>query len=154
MENRGWPHFERMSLTIPFRQEYDPALARVGGWLLIFYIVTGLTILAYLRVSMAAVITALQVGRYGWVIALVMLVAMIGLMRRKRWAYYLFVGIGLFLLVSGGLAMLTAPDQLLFQDWMFDMPILGEWLITLAWLLYFLFSKRVYSVIFGPPNRV
>ena len=143
-----------MSLTIPFRQEYDPALARVGGWLLIFYIVTGLTILAYLRVSMAAVITALQVGRYGWVIALVMLVAMIGLLRRKRWAYYLFVGIGLFLLVSGGLAMLTAPDQLLFQDWMFDMPIPGEWLITLAWLLYFLFSKRVYSVIFGPPNRV
>ncbi len=143
-----------MSLTIPFRQEYDPALARVGGWLLIFYIVTGLTILAYLRVSMAAVITALQVGRYGWVIALVMLVAMIGLLRRKRWAYYLFVGIGLFLLVSGGLAMLTAPDQLLFQDWMFDMPILGEWLITLAWLLYFLFSKRVYSVIFGPPNQI
>lgn len=143
-----------MSLTIPFRREYDPALARVGGWLLIFYIVTGLGILAYLRVSMAAVITALQVGRYGWVIALVMLVAMIGLLRRKRWAYYLFVGIGLFLLVSGGLAMLTAPDQLLFQDWMFDMPILGEWLITLAWLLYFLFSKRVYSVIFGPPNPV
>jgi hypothetical protein len=143
-----------MSVTIPFRREYDPALAKVGGWLLIFYIVTGLSILAYLRVSMAAVITALQVGRYGWVIALVMLVAMIGLLRRKRWAYYLFVGIGLFLLVSGGLAMLTAPDQLLFQDWMFDMPILGEWLITLAWLLYFLFSKRVYSVIFGPPNRV
>lgn len=143
-----------MSLTIPFRREYEPALAKVRGWLLIFYIVTGLSILAYLRVSMAAVVTALQVGRYGWVIALVMLVAMIGLLRRKRWAYYLFVGIGLFLLVSGGLAMLTAPDQLLFQDWMFDMPILGEWLITLAWLLYFLFSKRVYSVIFGPPNPV
>jgi hypothetical protein len=143
-----------MSVTIPFRQEYDPALARVGGWLLIFYIVTGLGILAYLRVSMAAVITALQVGRYGWAIALVMVVAMIGLLRRKQWAYYLFVGIGLFLLVSGGLSMLTAPDQLLFQDWMFDMPILGEWLITLGWLLYFLFSKRVYSVIFGPPNRV
>ena len=50
--------------------------------------------------------------------------------------------------------MITAPDQLLFQDWMFDMPILGEWLITLAWLLYFLFSKPVYSVIFGPPNPV
>ncbi len=143
-----------MSVTIPFRQEYDPALARVGGWLLIFYIVTGLGILAYLRVSMAAVITALQVGRYGWAIALVMVVAMIGLLRRKQWAYYLFVGIGLFLLVSGGLSMLSAPDQLLFQDWMFDMPILGEWLITLGWLLYFLFSKRVYSVIFGPPNRV
>ncbi len=143
-----------MSVTIPFRQEYDPALARVGGWLLIFYIVTGLGILAYLRVSMAAVITALQVGRYGWAIALVMVVAMIGLLRRKQWAYYLFVGIGLFLLVSGGLSMLTAPDQLLFQDWMFDMPIFGEWLITLGWLLYFLFSKRVYSVIFGPPNRV
>ena len=141
-----------MSLTIPFRREYDPALARVGGWLLVFYIVIGLSILAYLRVSMAAVVTALQVGRYGWVIALVMLVAIIGLLRRKRWAYYLFVGIGLFLLVSGGIAMLTAPDQLLFQDWMFDMPILGEWLITLAWLLYFLFSKRVYSVIFGRPN--
>jgi hypothetical protein len=143
-----------MSVTIPFRQEYDPALARVGGWLLIFYIVTGLGILAYLRVSMAAVITALQVGRYGWAIALVMVVAMIGLLRRKQWAYYLFVGIGLFLLVSGGLSMLSAPDQLLFQDWMFDMPILGEWLITLGWLLYILFSKRVYSVIFGPPNRV
>ena len=92
-----------MSVAIPFRREYDPALARVGGWLLVFYIVTCLAILAYLRVSMAAVITALQVGRYGWVIALVMLVAMIGLLRRKRWAYYLFVGIGLFLLVSGGL---------------------------------------------------
>ncbi len=143
-----------MSVTIPFRQEYDPALARVGGWLLIFYIVTGLGILAYLRVSMAALITALQVGRYGWAIALVMVVAMIGLLRRKQWAYYLFVGIGLFLLVSGGLSMLTEPDQLLFQDLMFDMPILGEWLITLGWLLYFLFSKRVYSVIFGPPNRV
>ena len=141
-----------MSLTIPFRREYDPTLAKVGGWLLVFYIVIGLSILAYLRVSMAAVVTALQVGRYGWVIALVMLVAIIGLLRRKRWAYYLFVGIGLFLLVSGGIAMLTAPDQLLFQDWMFDMPILGEWLITLAWLLYFLFSKRVYSVIFGRPN--
>ena len=143
-----------MSISIPLRQEYDPALAKVGGWLLIFYIVTGLGILAYLRVSMAALITALQVGRYGWAIALVMVVAMIGLLRRKQWAYYLFVGIGLFLLVSGGLSMLTAPDQLLFQDWMFDMPILGEWLITLGWLLYFLFSKRVYSVIFGPPNQV
>jgi hypothetical protein len=49
--------------------------------------------------------------------------------------------------------MLTAPDQLLFQDWMFDMPILGEWLIVLGWLLYLLYSKRVYSVIFGPQNR-
>ena len=49
-----------------------------------------------------------KVGRYGWVIALVMLVAIIGLLRRKRWVYYLFVGIGLFLLVSGGTAMLTA----------------------------------------------
>ena len=67
-----------MSLTIPFRREYDPTLARVGGWPLVFYIVIGLSILAYLRVSMAAVVTALQVGRYGWVIALVMLVAIIG----------------------------------------------------------------------------
>ena len=143
-----------MSISIPLRQEYDPALAKVGGWLLIFYIVTGLSILAYVRVSMAAVVIALQVGRYAWVIALVMLVAMIGLLLRKRWAYYLFLGIGLFLLVSGGLAMLTAPDQLLFQDWMFDMPILGEWLIVLGWLLYLLYSKRVYSVIFGPQDRV
>ena len=143
-----------MSVSIPFRQEYDPTLATVGGWLLIFYIFTGLSILAYLRVSMAAVIIALQVGRYGWVIALVMLLAMIGLLRRKRWAYYLFLGIGVFLLVGGGLAMLTAPDQLLFQDWMFDMPTLGEWLMVFGWLLYFLYSKRVYSVIFGQSNRV
>ena len=143
-----------MSISIPLRQEYDPALAKVGGWLLIFYIVTGLGILAYLRVSMAAVVIALQVGRYAWVIALIMLLAMIGLLLRKRWAYYLFLSIGLFLLVSGGLAMLTAPDRLLFQDWMFDMPILGEWLIVLGWLLYLLYSKRVYSVIFGPQNRV
>ncbi len=87
------------------------------------------------------------------ILALLMLLAMIGLLLRKRWAYYLFLGIGLFLLVSGGLAMLNEPDQLLFQDWMFDMPILGEWLIVLGWSLYLLYSKRVYSVIFGPPNR-
>ena len=56
---------------------------------------------------------------------------------------------GACLLADGGLAMLTAPDQLLLQDWMFDMPILGEWLMVLGWLLYFLYSKRIYSVIFG-----
>ena len=138
-----------MFVLIPFKQEYDPALAKIGGWLLIFYIFIGLSILAYFRVSLAAIITALQVGRYGWVIALVMLVAMIGLLCRKRWSYYLFLGIGTFLLVDGGLAMLTAPEQLLLQDWMFDMPILGEWLMVFGWLLYFLYSKRVYSVIFG-----
>ena len=138
-----------MSSLIPFKQEYDPALAKIGGWLLAFYIFAGLSILAYLRVSMAAVVTALQVGRYGWVIALVILVAMIGLLCRKRWAYYLFLGMGGFLLVDGGLAMFAAPDQLLLQDWMFDMPILGEWLLVLGWLLYFLCSRRIYSVIFG-----
>jgi len=138
-----------MFVLIPFKQEYDPALAKIGGWLLIFCVFIGLSILAYFRVSLAAIITALQVGRYGWVIALVMLVAMIGLLCRKRWSYYLFLGIGTFLLVDGGLAMLTAPEQLLLQDWMFDMPILGEWLMVFGWLLYFLYSKRVYSVIFG-----
>ena len=142
-----------MAFSIPFRLEYVPELARVGGWLLVFYIFTTLSILAYLRVSMAAVVTALPVGRYGWVVALVTLVAMIGLLRRKPWAYYLFLGIGLYLLVSGGLAMIQAPHQLLFQDWMFDMPILGEWLLVLGWLLYFLYSKRVYSVVFGQLNR-
>ena len=138
-----------MSSLIPFKQEYDPALAKIGGWLLVFYIFAGLSILAYLRVSIAAIITALPVGRYGWVIALVTLVAMIGLLCRKRWAYYLCLGMGAFLLADGGLAMLTAPDQLLLQDWMFDMPILGEWLMVLGWLLYFLYSRRIYSVIFG-----
>ena len=134
-----------MSSLIPFKQEYDPALAKIGGWLLVFYIFAGLSILAYLRVSIAAIITALPVGRYGWVIALVTLVAVIGLLCRN----YLFLGMGAFLLADGGLAMLTAPDQLLLQDWMFDMPILGEWLMVLGWLLYFLYSKRIYSVIFG-----
>ena len=39
--------------------------------------------------------------------------------------------------------MLTAPDQLLFQDWKFDMPILGEWLIVLGWSLGLVVSGLV-----------
>lgn len=138
-----------MALTVPFRREYEPGLAHVRGWLLFFYIHMSLTILAFLRVSLAAVVTALPVGRYDWIMALVLLVAMIGLLRRKAWAYYLFLLAGIFHLVRLSIGIIAAPGQMLVGDWMFDTPALGEWVITLAWVLYFLYSKRLYSVVFG-----
>lgn len=127
-----------------------PALAKIRGWLLFFSIFSILTALAYLRVSAASVVTGMQHGRTEWILGVVLFVGIVGLLRRKSWAYYLLVAFGVYQLISMGWSMIQAPDQLLFRDWMFDMPILGEWLIAFAWLAYFLYSRRVYSVFFGP----
>jgi hypothetical protein len=60
-----------------------------------------------------------------------------------------YLALGAFWLASTVVAIVGAPNQLLLTDWAFDMPILGEFLITAAWLGYFLYSRRVYSVFFS-----
>jgi len=143
----------KTSAIIPLRQEYMLELARVRGWLLFFYIFSILTILAYFRVSMASVMTGMQHGRTDWILGVVLLVGLVGLSKKKPWGYYVLVAFGAFQLLSMGWSMIQAPDQMLFRDWMFDMPILGEWLIVLAWFVYFLYSRRVYSVFFGSADK-
>ncbi|MDP6616027.1 MAG: hypothetical protein QF790_02540 [Gammaproteobacteria bacterium] len=131
------------------RSEYQPELANKGGWLTVFFIFATLAFLAYLRGAAASVVSGIGGGLVSLVVAVVILVALIGLLWRKRWAYYGFLLIGAFVLVRQGLAMLSAPDQLFFTDWKFDLPILFEWLLALVWIIYFLLSRRVYSVVFG-----
>ncbi|MDP6437209.1 MAG: hypothetical protein QF790_04605 [Gammaproteobacteria bacterium] len=131
------------------RSEFQPELANKGGWLTVFFIFATLAFLAYLRAAAASVVSGIGGGMVSLVIALAILVALLGLLWRKRWAYYGFLLIGAFILVWQGLAILSAPDQLFFMDWKFDLPILFEWLLALVWTIYFLRSRRVYSVVFG-----
>jgi hypothetical protein len=136
-------------MAIPLRQEYHPNLAKIRGWLAFFCGFSFLSILAFLRSAMATVISGTDGGLIALIIAAIMLVAWVGLLRRKRWTYYLFLIVGIFWLAVTAVAIIRAPDQLLLTDWAFDLPIFGEFLITAAWLAYFLYSRRVYSVYFG-----
>lgn len=136
-------------MAIPLRQEYHPELATQRGWLAFFYGFSLLSMQAFLRSAMATVISGAGGGLIALIISVVMAVAWVGLLRRKRWAYYLYLALGAFWLASTAVAIVGAPDRLLLTDWAFDMPILGEFLITAVWLGYFLYSRRVYSVFFG-----
>ena len=141
-------------MQIPLRQDYAPDLARIRGWLLAFSLFAFLSILAFLRSAMATVISGVGGGGLiALVMALVLLIAWIGLLMHKRWSYYLYLATGLFWLIMTGLELITAPDQWLFGDWAFDAPVLGEFVLTAGWLAYFLYSRRVYSVYFGPSRH-
>ncbi|HJP03597.1 MAG: hypothetical protein CL799_11065 [Chromatiales bacterium] len=131
------------------RSEFQPELANKGGWLTVFFIFATLAFLAYLRGAAASVVSGGAGGLASLVLAFAILVALIGLLRRKRWAYYLFLMIGAFVLVLQGFVMFSAPEQVFYTDWKFDLPIIFEWLLALGWSGYFLRSRRVYSVIFG-----
>ena len=63
--------------------------------------------------------------------------------------YYLFLAIGIFWLAATATTIISAPDQMLIKDWAFDLPVLGEFLITGALPSYLLYSRRVYSFCFG-----
>jgi hypothetical protein len=136
-------------MAIPFRQEYRAELANKGGWLAFFFALSLLSVLAYFRMAMAAVISGAGQGLIALVVALVMLVAWIGLLRGKRWAYYLFLAVGGFLLAWMTIDMIAAPDMLFHRDWAFDIAIAFEWLIAAGWIVYLLSSRRVYSYVFG-----
>jgi hypothetical protein len=137
-------------MAIPLRQEYDPGLTRIRGWLALFCGFAFLSILAFLRSAMATVISGSGGGLVSLIIAAVLLVAWIGLLRRKRWSYYLLLIVGFFWLAVTAAGLISAPDQWLFKDWAFDLPVIGEFVITAACLAYLLYSRRVYSVYFGP----
>jgi len=133
------------------RPEYQAALATKGGWLSIFIVFVLLAMLAFLRSAAASVVSGGVGGVMSLVLALLMFVPLIGLLIRKRWAYYMFLAVGIFLLIQLSLGMLASPDKLLYTDWKFDMPIVFEWLLTLGWIVYFLRSRRVYSVLLANP---
>ena len=137
-------------MAIPLRQDYQPDLAGIRGWLAFFAVFAGLGCLAFLRSAMATVVAGRGGGLIALTIALCLLVAWIGLLRRWRWSYYLYLAIGAAWLVFTTLTIIGAPDQALTRDWAFDLPAVGELLVTAAWLAYFLYSRRVYSVYFGP----
>ena len=136
-------------MAIPLRQEYHPNLTSIRGWLAFFCGFAFFSFLAFLRSAMASVMSGTDGGLIALIIALSILVAWIGLLRRRRWAYYLFLVIGIFWLAVTAIAIAGAPDQSLLKDWAFDLPIAFEFLVTAAWLAYFLYSRRVYSVCFG-----
>jgi len=141
-------------MAIHLRQEYDPDLARIRGWLAVFCGFAFLSILAFLRSALATVVSG--AGGGGLValgIALVLLVAWVGLLGHKRWSYYLFLIVGGFWLAMTTAGLISAPDQWLVGDWAFDAPLLGEFVITAVCLAYFLYSRRVYSVYFGPARK-
>ena len=109
--------------------------------------------LAFLRGALASVVSGSGGALISLVLGLVTLVALIGLLLSKRSAYYLFVALGVFLILQFGLAMLSAPDKLFYTDWKFDLPVIFEWLLALGWVLYFLRSRRVYSVLLAKPDK-
>ena len=135
------------------RPEYQASLASKGGWLSIFIFFAFLTMLAFLRGAMASVMSGSGGGLVSLVLGLITLVALAVLLLRKRWAYYLFVALGVFLLIQLGIAMLSDPDKLFYTDWKFDVPVAIEWLLALGWTLYFLCSRRVYSVLLAKPDE-
>lgn len=137
-------------MTIPLRQEYDPNLAAIRGWLAFFSAFTLLSFLAFLRSAMATVVAGRGGGLIALIIAALLLVAWIGLLRRWRWSYFLFLAVGFAWLAMMAIAIVSAPDQMLVRDWAFDLPALVELTVTAGWLGYFLWSRRVYSVFFGP----
>lgn len=135
------------------RPEYRAELASKGGWLSIFIVVAVLEVLAYLRSAAASVVSGGEGAQISLALFLAIFVALIGLLLRKRWSYYMFVLIGIFLLILLAMAMFASPDKLLFTDWKFDVPVLIEWFLVLAWTVYFMYSRRVYSVLFGPGDE-
>jgi len=135
------------------RPEYHASLASKGGWLSIFKFFAVLTMLAFLRGALASVVSGSGGALMSLILGLITLVALVGLLLRKGWAYYLFVALGVFLLIKLGLAMLSAPDMLFYTDWKFDLPVIFEWLLALGWVLYFLRSRRVYSVLLAKPGE-
>jgi hypothetical protein len=136
------------------RPEYQASLTSKGGWLSVFIVFAFLTTLAFLRGALANVISGMPGGLLSLVLGLITLVAFTGLLLRKRWAYFLFITLGVCLLIQLGLAMLSAPDKLFYTDWRFDMPIVFEWVLALGWTLYFLRSRRVYSVLLARPDEM
>jgi len=136
------------------RPEYQASLASKSGWLSVFIYFAFLTMLAFLRGAVASVMSGGTDGLSSLLLALITLVALAVLLLRKRWAYYLFVALGFFLLMQLGIAMLAAPDKLFYTDWKFDVPVIIEWLLALGWTLYFLRSRRVYSVLLAKPGEI
>ena len=140
-------------MAIPIRQDYQPNLARIRGWLAVFSVFAFLSMLAFLRSAMATVISGSGGGLIALVIGASLLIAWVGLLMHKRWSYYLFLIVGLFWLAMMAVELMMAPDRWLIGDWAFDVPALGEFLLTATWLGYFLYSRRVYSVYFGPAKN-
>jgi hypothetical protein len=136
-------------MPIPLRQEYHSNLAKIRGWLAIFCGFVFLSFLAFLRSALAEITSGKDGALLALIISALILVAWVGLLRRKRWAYYLFLVISIFWLIATAVAIVRAPGQMLLKDWAFDLPLLGEFLITAAWLGYLLYSRRVYSFYFG-----
>ena len=135
------------------RQQYDANLANLRGWLLVFSGFAFLSSLAFVRAAMAAVISGRGGALISLVIAVLIFAAWAGLLRRRHWAYHLFLLIGVFWLAATVIEIFTAPNQILTRDWAFDLPALIEGLITIAWLAYLLGSRRVFSVFFGGDTR-
>ena len=65
-------------MAIPLRQEYDPGLTRIRGWLALFCGFAFLCILAFLRSAMATVIS----GSGGGLVSLVIAVSLAGRLGR------------------------------------------------------------------------
>ena len=141
-------------IIMHLRPEYQASLASKGGWLSIYIFFAFLTMLTFFRGALASVVSGSGGALVSLTLGLITLVALAGLLKRKRWAYYLFVALGVFLLIQLGLAMLSAPDKLFYTDWKFDVPIVFEWLLALGWTLYFLSSRRVYSVLLAKPDNL
>jgi hypothetical protein len=108
------------------RPEYQASLASSGGWLRVFIIFALLTMPAFLRDALVSVASGSGGGLIALVLCLITMVALVGLLLGKRWAYYLFVAFGFFLLIQLGLAILSAPSNLLYTDWKFDVPVIFE----------------------------
>lgn len=137
-------------MAIHLRQDYDPGLAKIRGWLAVFCGFAFLSVLAFLRSAMATVISgAGGGGLVSLVIAVVLLAAWVGLLMHKRWSYYLFLMVGCFWLAVTTAGLVSTPEQWLFKDWAFDLPLIGEFVVAAACLTYFVYSRRVYSVYFG-----
>jgi hypothetical protein len=137
-------------MRIPLRQEFNPDLENKGGWLSFFLFFSVLSVLAFFRSAAATVVSGRGEGLTLLAIAIFLLVAVIGLVLRKRWAYYLMVFIGVFLLLYTAMLIFMAPGLAMVRDWAFDVPPLFEWMIVAGWLGYFLYSRRVYSFLFAP----
>ena len=111
--------------TLPIRQEYRPELASRGGWLGAFYCFSFLSGLAFLRSAMATVISGSGGGLTALILAVVILVAWLGLLMRKRWAYYVLLAVGVFWFAVTAVDMIAAPERMLVTDWAFDLPTLS-----------------------------
>ena len=127
------------------RPEYDARLAGRGGWLILLYCFLLLAALANLRAGFAGVMAGAGLDPVSLALAPALLVALIALLCRVRWSYYLLLLTGVVALLRLAAGLLAEPALAFATDWKFDLPLVAEIALTLIALLYLVRSRRVYS---------